>query len=215
MTGRWLRERRSDTYYRRAKREHYASRAAYKLMQIDDRFGLMKPGNAIIDLGAAPGGWVQVAAERSQPGGLVIAVDMRPVATVRGAVAVKGDICSLRTLDKIREALDAHGRSGVDVILSDMSPSISGIYGLDHARSVGLVIRAMEVCEIFLRPKGGFVAKVFEGDTMSSLLERARRRFGMVKLFSPAASRERSSEIYLVSKGFRGGRAPCPSDSRA
>ncbi|MEW5937187.1 MAG: RlmE family RNA methyltransferase [Candidatus Thermoplasmatota archaeon] len=215
MGSRWLRERRADPYYKRAKREHYASRAAYKLMQIDNRFRLIYPGNVVLDLGAAPGGWTQVAAERSQPGGLVIAVDMRPAAVGRGAVAIRGEVSSPHTLDKIRAALASHGKAKADVVVSDMSPSISGIYGIDHARSADLVVKAMEICDLLLRPKGRFAAKVFEGEMMSSVIEKAERRFGTVKLFSPDASRDRSSEIYLVGKGFRGGQVSCPSGSRA
>ncbi|MBI5000476.1 MAG: RlmE family RNA methyltransferase [Euryarchaeota archaeon] len=203
MSRRWVSERKRDPYYKRAKRENYYSRAAYKLMQMDERFGIIRKGDAVIDLGAAPGGWSQVAVERSAPDGLVISIDLRRISEIKGAITMRGDAFAPETVEKIIALLESKGRGRADVILSDMSPNISGVYDIDHAKSIDLVKRAMELCGALLRPGGTFVAKVFEGESMKELKNEAKERFRMVKPHSPDATRERSSEIYIVCKGFR------------
>jgi 23S rRNA (uridine2552-2'-O)-methyltransferase len=204
MSRRWVSERKNDPYYKRAKRENYHSRAAYKLKQMDDRFGIIKKGDTIIDLGAAPGGWSQVAAERSAPDGLVISIDLRPISEIEGAVTMRGDAFATETAEKVIALLESKGRGRADVILSDMSPNISGVYDIDHAKSIDLVKRAMELCSALLRPGGTFVAKVFEGEAMKELMNEAKERFNMAKPHAPEATRTRSSEIYIVCKGFYG-----------
>ena len=169
-------------------------------MQLDERFRIFRPGDVVIDLGASPGGWTQVAAEKVGSGGLVIAVDMKPIEPVEGAVTVKGDARSQGTQDRIRALLP---RGKADVIISDMAPNISGAYGLDHARSVELAGMAMKYAELFLRQGGNIVVKVFDGDMARDFFLGIGERFSMAKRHSPKASRKTSSEIYMVGKGMR------------
>jgi len=178
----------------------YRSRAAFKLMQIDRRFHIMGEGDTVVDLGAAPGGWLQVAVEATAPSGIVVGVDIQSIPPIEGARTIRGDIRNPETLEKILSLLGARA----DVVLSDMSPNISGNYSLDQARSVELVIAALEVAKAVLKQGGNLVAKVFEGDLLSGLMKDTRALFDSVKLHSPKASRPSSSEIYIIASGFRG-----------
>jgi 23S rRNA (uridine2552-2'-O)-methyltransferase len=197
MGRRFVSERRRDPYYRAAQAEGLRSRAAFKLQHLATRFPLFRPGDRVLDLGAAPGGWSIVARAWVGPRGRVTAIDPRPI-------------------DPIGEVELLHGRVGdagferrlegrdFDVVLSDMSPRISGAYATDHARSVDLVRAGFALATRVLRPGGRFVAKVFEGDLLPSLEEELRGRFEEVRRTKPPASREPSSELYLIGLGFRG-----------
>ena len=143
MGKRWLRERRKDAYYKKAKELNYRSRAAFKLLQIHERFNVVRTGDAVLDLGANPGGWSQVTAELSGPEGVAIAVDLKPIEPIPGVVFIRGDARTDEVADEVRDVLAEKGKSHLDVIVSDMSPNISGNYDMDQARSV-------ELCEAVL-----------------------------------------------------------------
>lgn len=199
MTKRWLAERKNDHYYRKAKQMEYRSRASFKLIQIDDKFKLLKSGSIVADLGAAPGGWLQVAAERVGPKGKVVGVDLQPIDPIEGVVTVQGD---MRKEETVLDMLEALGGKA-DVVLSDMSPKISGSYSMDHARSVDLCEHALEFAQKVLKAGGGAVLKIFEGDMMPEFMRRVRASFKDVKLYGPDASRSSSSEIYIIAKDFK------------
>lgn len=199
MSKRWLRERKNDFYYKKAKRMDYRSRASFKLMQIDDRFNVLPQGGAVADLGAAPGGWLQVAQERVGPRGKVVGVDLQHIEPLEGVATFRGDITRPETVDRLKELLGGKA----DTIISDMSPNISGSYSLDHARSVELCTHALNFARQTLKPGGSLVMKIFEGDMMPGFLNEVRKSFSTLKLHSPKASRASSSEIYIVARGFR------------
>ena len=199
MTRRWVTERRSDHYYRKAKRENYRSRASYKLMQIDERFHILRKGMRVADLGAAPGGWLQVAKERVGDG-VVVGVDLDPIRPMEGVTTIRGDMTEQATVERLIEALGGEA----DVVISDMSPNISGNYHMDHARSIDLCMHAIGVSDRVLRKGGSLVMKVFMGDMMKDLRREVNARFDNVKVHSPPASRSSSSEVYIVAKGHRG-----------
>jgi len=186
-----------DYYYWEAKRLGYKSRASFKLLQINERFYVIRRGYKVLDLGASPGGWSQVAIELVGEEGMVIAVDIKPV-RVQGVVFIRGDVYDDETLQRIREKVDY-----VDVLLSDMSPKISGISSLDHARSIDLAERALYIGEKLLRERGHMIVKVFQGDMMGDFLKKCRRRFELVKVHKPKASRRDSPEVYVVCKRFK------------
>ncbi|HTW39663.1 MAG TPA: RlmE family RNA methyltransferase [Thermoplasmata archaeon] len=198
MPRRFVNERRRDPYYRAAQREGLRSRAAFKLAHVDDHFHLLRRGARVLDLGAAPGGWSVVASERVGPRGTVVAVDPRPIEPIPGTRVVRGRVGDPSLPERL-------GGAAFDVVLSDMSPRISGAYGTDHARSASLVRDAFHLACDVLRPNGAFVAKVFDGDMVPELQRELSVAFASVHRTKPPASREPSSELYLVGLGFRGG----------
>lgn len=200
MSKRWLNERRQDFYYRKAKQLNYRSRASFKLHQINEKFGIFKPGMSVVDLGAAPGGWLQIAKERVGPNGKVVGVDLQHIAPLEGVSTIKGDITKPETVEELRSLLSGDA----DVVISDMSPNISGNYSIDHARSVDLCTHALNFARQTLKPGGSLVMKIFEGDMINAFLKEVRSSFSSVRLHSPKASRSQSSEIYIVAKGFKG-----------
>ncbi|MCQ5375258.1 MAG: RlmE family RNA methyltransferase [Methanomassiliicoccales archaeon] len=198
MPRRWVVERRRDFYYRKAKELNYRSRAAFKLKQIDQRFRILRRGATVVDLGAAPGGWLQVAKESVGSEGIVVGVDLQPILPIEGVTTIRGDIRSEKTVEKVLSVIG--GRA--DVVLSDMSPNISGNYSTDHARSVELCEHALEFAKKSLKDGGSMVVKIFQGDLLKDYLRRVRKSFLDVKLHSPKASRPTSSEIYVIARGF-------------
>lgn len=198
LHDRWVQERKHEHYYKLAKKLHYRSRASFKLMQIDDRFNIFREGDSVVDLGASPGGWLQVAKERVGENGKVVGVDLRYIRPIDGVTTIIGDITEDNTM---RELIEKFGGKA-DVVLSDMAPNIGGNYSTDHARSVDLGMYAVAVCDRVLKKEGKMVAKVFMGDMMDSLIKELESRFRSVKIHSPPASRETSSEVYIISKGF-------------
>ena len=197
MSKQWLREHRKEAYYKKAKREGYRSRAAFKLFQINKKFRLMKEGQRVIDLGAAPGGWSQVALELVGSGGKVIGVDIDSITPMTGVDFIKGDMTAEETLDRIKEKMEV-----ADVIISDLSPNISGHYSVDQAKSVYLAGMALKTAERLLRPGGKFVVKIFEGEDFPEFLQNLRKKFEFVKVYSPPATRQQSSEVYVVCKRY-------------
>ncbi|KAA0005562.1 MAG: RlmE family RNA methyltransferase [Thermoplasmata archaeon] len=197
---RWYRERKREHFYKAAKKEGYHSRAAYKLKQIQSRFHIIRKGDVVVDLGAAPGGWSQVAKELVGKKGLLIAVDIQPIKPIDGIVFIKGDMTKNETIEKIKNKIN--GRK-INVVISDMSPNISGNYSMDHANSIWLSENALGFAKKFLKNSGNFVCKVFDGELLRDFLEKVKDCFEIVKLHSPPASRKSSSEIYIVAKKFK------------
>jgi len=192
----------NDPYVTEAKRLGYRSRAAFKLRELDDRFRFLGRGRRVVDLGAAPGGWTQIAAERvGKSGQPVIAVDISPMDPVAGAVSFELDVYAADAVDRIREALGGPA----DVVLSDMAPATVGHTKTDQLRIVALADAAYDLAEQLLAPGGAFVVKLFQGGAHADLLDRLKKEFEKVRHAKPNASRKESSEIYLVATGFRGG----------
>ena len=197
-----------DEYYNRAKQQGYRARSAYKLQQLDETTGLLGEGRTVVDLGAAPGGWVQVAAERVGQRGTVVGVDRQSIDDLEDPAAtvafVRGDITEDETHDEIRETVAEVTGDGsdhpVDVVLSDMAPNMSGEYELDHARSVYLARQAFEVATDLLRAGGDLAVKVFDGRDLADLEADIDEEFEYVRQVRPDASRDSSSELYLVGK---------------
>lgn len=187
----WLRRHVSDHYVQKARKEGYRSRAAYKLIELDEREKLFRAGQTVLDLGAAPGGWSQVAAQKVTPGGRVIAIDVLEMAPISGVTTLKGDF---RTLSI---------ENPVDIVLSDVSPNLSGIPNVDQARLLELGVAAIELCAKVLKRDGVFVVKAFHGEAFDELLERLNAVFRKVKVVKPSASRGESAETYVVARGLR------------
>jgi 23S rRNA (uridine2552-2'-O)-methyltransferase len=196
----WLREHVSDAYVKRASAEGMRSRAAYKLQQIAARDELLRPGTTVVDLGAAPGGWTQVAARAVAPNGRVIALDLLDMAPVAGATVIRADFREPAGVEALEEAL---GGRAADLVLSDMAPNLSGIGSVDQARSSALAEAALEFALEHLKPGGDFLVKLFHGAGYEAFVARVRQLFVRVHTRKPGASRSRSSEVYLVCKGLR------------
>nr|WP_255448429.1 RlmE family RNA methyltransferase [Telmatospirillum sp. J64-1] len=201
---RWLQRQLNDPYVIEAKRQGWRSRAAFKLIELDDRFHLLKPGKRVVDLGAAPGGWTQVAVQRVRSehpgGGKVVGIDILEWEPVPGATVLVGDFLADDAPDRLKQALDGPA----DVVLSDMAAPTTGHPPTDHLRIIGLVEVALAFAEEVLAPGGAFVAKVFQGGTEKSLLDWLKRDFETVRHAKPPASRPGSPEAYVVATGFRG-----------
>jgi 23S rRNA (uridine2552-2'-O)-methyltransferase len=198
----WLKRQLNDPYVAAARRDGYRSRAAFKLIQLDDRFHMLKPGSCVVDLGCAPGGWTQVAVARVGSAGRVVGVDLSETASFLGATILRTDLTEPSALDMIKHAL---GGGGADVVLSDMAPSTIGHAATDHLRIVALAEAAYAIAEEILEPGGIFVAKVFQGGAEGELLGRLKRSFTQLRHAKPPASRAESAETYVIAKGFRGG----------
>ena len=198
MTRRWQIERKREFYYRQAKKENYRSRAAYKLKQINERFEVINIGDRVVDLGASPGGWSQVAIERVGTAGKVVSSDIKHMRKIDNVDFVYGDIRDKKTVEAILAMLGG----AADVVISDMAPNISGNYSLDHAVSIELCEYALEFAKQSLRQGGSLVVKAFEGDMYGEFLVKLTKNFRSVKGHNPSASRPSSSEIYVIAKGF-------------
>jgi len=196
----WMHEHVTDAYVQRAKREGYRSRAAYKLAEIDAKDHLLKPGCTVVDLGAAPGGWTQVAAEKVGSRGRVIAVDLLEMPAPPGVEFVHGDFRENAVAQALLERL---GERGADLVISDMAPNLSGVGEADQARSIELAELAMEFACRGLKPGGRFLVKVFHGAGFEEFLKSMRQHFAKVVVRKPGASRGRSSETYLLGTGVR------------
>jgi 23S rRNA (uridine2552-2'-O)-methyltransferase len=202
----------NDPYVAEAHRLGYRSRAAFKLIQLDDRYHLLKPGGRVVDLGCAPGGWTQIAADRvgaAKGRGALVGIDLLPTDPVPDATLLVGDFRDPAAADRVREALGGPA----DLVLSDMAAPATGHAATDHLRIVALAEAALGFAETVLRPGGAFVAKVFQGGAEGALLAALKRDFATVRHAKPAASRAESAETYVVATGFRGpprdARLPC------
>lgn len=196
---RWLREHFDDVYVKKAQSEGYRSRAIYKLIEMDEKDDLIKPGMAIVDLGAAPGGWTQYLSEKMQGDGKIIALDILPMDALADVTFVLGDF---REEEVLAELMQHIPEKGVDLILSDMAPNMSGNAAIDIPRAMYLVELAFELVDSILKPGGTFVVKLFHGEGFDALIKKARASFAKVVIRKPLASRNRSKETYLLAKGY-------------
>ncbi|MGE0486143.1 MAG: RlmE family RNA methyltransferase [Gammaproteobacteria bacterium] len=198
-SSRWLQRQAGDAYVKQRQQEGYRSRAAYKLRELDRRDKLLRPGGRVLDLGAAPGGWTQVAAEKVGPRGTVVALDVLKMDAVSGATVIQGDCREAVVKSRVREAL---GSEQVDLVMSDMAPNITGIAIRDEAAAEELAAMCQEFAREFLRPGGGLLIKLFEYAGTELFVDELRSEFAEVSRRKPDASRARSREFYVVARGF-------------
>ncbi len=200
-SDRWLKEHFDDTWVKRSQADGYRSRASYKLIELDSKDRLFRPGQIVVDLGAAPGGWSQVAADRVGERGVVIASDILPMDPIAGVSFVQGDFTEQSVLDSLLELL---GDRRADVVISDMAPNMSGMAAVDIPKAMALIELALDMSRQVLAPGGMLVTKVFQGEGFEALLMAMRQSFSSVVSRKPDSSRARSREIYQVCKGFKG-----------
>jgi 23S rRNA (uridine2552-2'-O)-methyltransferase len=191
----WLRRHVTDPYVRKAKEQGYRSRAAFKLLELNDKEHFLKAGMTIVDLGAAPGGWSQVAAQKVKPGGRVIAIDILDIAPITGVTVLRADFRE----DEVLRALEG---AKADAVLSDVAPNFSGIAMVDQSRQLELSLAAVEFCRKALKPEGVFVVKAFHGGAFEELVAALKAAFGRVRVLKPTASRGESAETYVVSRSL-------------
>ncbi|MDV6318630.1 23S rRNA (uridine(2552)-2'-O)-methyltransferase RlmE [Chromohalobacter sp. HP20-39] len=197
----WLKEHFDDRYVQRSWQDGYRSRASYKLLEIDAKDALLKPGMTVIDLGAAPGGWSQIAADKVGTKGCVVASDILEVDALAGVTFVQGDFTEMDVLERVLAAL---GGRRVDLVMSDMAPNMSGMAAIDQPQAMYLVELALDLARQTLSPGGRFLAKVFQGEGFDAYLKELRSSFRKVTTRKPEASRARSREVYLLAEGFHG-----------
>lgn len=197
----WLKEHREDPYVQQAQRDGYRSRACYKLLELQEKDRLIRPGMTVLDLGSAPGGWSQVAVGLVGHKGRVIASDILPMDGLAGVDFIQGDFTEDGVFEQL---LGAIGEQPADIVLSDMSPNMSGVNAVDQPRSIYLVELALDMAKRVLAPGGSFVTKIFHGEGFDELFRDARGTFGQVLTRKPKASRPRSREVYLVARDFEG-----------
>ncbi len=196
----WLERQLNDPYVARAKREGYRSRAAFKLLEIDEKYHILKPGQRIVDLGAAPGGWSQIAARKVGSKGKVVGIDLLPIDPMPDVEFIQLDFLDESAPGKLIEMLGGQA----DVVMSDMAANTTGHKKTDHLRIIGLAEAAIYFAREILAPGGAFIAKVFQGGTENQLLADLKRDFAVVRHVKPAASRADSAELYVMATGFRG-----------
>jgi 23S rRNA (uridine2552-2'-O)-methyltransferase len=197
---RWYIEKKKEHFYKEAKRTGYRARSSFKLHQIQLRFNIIPKNGIVVDLGAAPGGWSQVTKEIVGEKGIVIGVDLSSIQPLENVQFIQGDITQAETVERIKELINSRT---VDLVLSDISPDISGCYSVDQARSAWLCECALHLADQILKPGGNFVCKIFEGEDTKNFIDRVKHRFMIVKTFSPRASRKSSSEVYIIAKSFK------------
>jgi 23S rRNA (uridine2552-2'-O)-methyltransferase len=198
----WIQDRKREYYYKKAKAENYRSRATYKLSQTINKYHFIKYGDVVVDLGAAPGGWIQAARKAAGKKGFVLGVDLKPIAPFEQDYirTIVGDLTDPETQQQ--QILSFLPRKA-DVVLSDMSPNISGVWEVDHARQIDLATKALETALQILRPRGNFFVKVFEGDLLQGFVKTVQQHFEEVKFIKPQASRAKSSEMYLLALSLK------------
>jgi 23S rRNA (uridine2552-2'-O)-methyltransferase len=199
---RWLNEHFDDPYVQQAQREGFRGRAAYKLQELDERHGLLRKGQRVVDLGAAPGAWCQVVQRVQEGNGKLFALDILPMEPLEGATVIEGDFTEEAPLRALEAALDG---GKVDLVLSDMAPNISGMRAVDQPRAMYLAELALAFAKDWLNPGGDFLVKVFQGEGFDAFLAECRTAFDKVSIRKPAASRPRSREVYIMGKGFQSG----------
>ena len=198
---RWLKEHFDDHWVKKSKEMGYRSRASFKLIELDEKDKLFRPGMTVVDLGAAPGGWSQIAAERVGDHGRVVASDILPMDSMAGVEFVQGDFTEEEVLNRILVAL---GDEPADLVISDMAPNMSGMSAVDQPAAMYLVELALDMAREVLKPGGNFVAKVFQGEGFDQYIKDMRTSFNKVVTRKPDSSRSRSREVYLLGKGFKG-----------
>lgn len=200
MNNAWVKNRKREYFYRKAKKEKFRSRASYKLLQAVKKHRFIKPGYVVVDLGAAPGGWTQAARKLVGDSGFVLAVDVKRMAPVEvpNVLAIIGDVAEPHTIQNILKFLPR----SADAVISDVSPNVSGIWELDHARQIDLANNSLRIATSILRFGGNFFVKIFQGRTTSKFIEEVRQNFSFVKLVKPKASRSKSAELYILGRNF-------------
>ena len=198
MSKKWNKERKQEQYYKMAKKENYHSRASYKLLQLDKKFKIIKKGDYIVDLGAAPGGWSQVALEKIGEEGLVVGVDLQRIKPMENPnfIGIRGDFTKEETLKNICKIT---GKK-VDVVLSDASPQLSGVKDVDQILSLELALGVIKIARLILKPHGSLIMKAFQGEEFENLLKKIKKEFKTVKTTKPPSSRKKSVEMYVIAK---------------
>ena len=206
----WLNERKNEYYFKKAKEENYRSRSTYKLVQANDKYEFIKRNSIIVDLGAAPGGWIQAARKMTGKNGYVLGVDLKPIEpfTQEYIRTIIADFTEPGTVDLIKSFLPRK----TDVVLCDAAPNITGVWEVDHARQIELAEKALEIAQCVLNPNGSFFVKVFEGELLGDFQQRVKSLFETVKMVKPQASRQKSSEMYLLALGLKTARE-CEAES--
>ena len=197
----WIKERKNEYYYKKAKEENYRSRATYKLSQTITKYKFIKYGDVVVDLGAAPGGWIQAARKVAGKKGFVLGIDLKPIEPFVQTY-IRTIVCDMTEPETIEQILSFIPRKA-DVVLSDMAPNISGVWEVDHARQIDLANKALETAKKILRPHGNFFVKTFEGDLLKEYISTLQQHFEEVKFVKPPASRSKSSEMYLLALDFK------------
>ncbi len=197
----WLNERKNEYYFKKAKEENYRSRSTYKLVQTNEKYGFIQRNNIVVDLGAAPGGWIQASRKMTGKNGFVLGIDLKPIEpfTQEYIRTIIADFTEPGTIDIIMSFL----RRKADVVLCDAAPNITGVWEVDHARQIDLAEKALEIAQCVLRPSGSFFVKVFEGELLNDFMQTMKTLFDEVKLVKPQASRQQSSEMYLLALGLK------------
>jgi 23S rRNA (uridine2552-2'-O)-methyltransferase len=196
----WLKEHVDDIWVQKAQQDGYRTRASYKLIEVDERDALIRPGMVVLDLGSAPGGWSQVVARKMGAKGTIIASDILPMDSIADVTFIQGDFTTDEVFEELMVAVDSRP---VDLVISDMAPNMSGMASIDQPGAMYLVELALDMARQVLKPNGNFVAKVFQGDGFDAYLKDLKASFTKVNIRKPKASRARSREVYLVAKGFR------------
>lgn len=197
----WIQDRKRDYYYKKAKQEKYRSRASYKLFQAIKKYGFIEHGDVVVDLGAAPGGWIQAARKTVGNKGFVLGVDLKPIEPFTQSY-VRTIICDITDREALKQILEMLPRKA-DAVISDASPNISGIWEVDHARQMELSQQALEIAKEILKPSGSFFVKVFQGDMLSDFIQKVKQNFVNVVLVKPEASRAKSAEIFILGRSLK------------
>ena len=197
----WIQDRKREYYYRRAKEENYRSRATYKLAQANEKYGFIQRNNIVVDLGAAPGGWIQAARKMTGKNGFVLGIDLKPIEpfTQEYVRTIIADLTEPDIVDQINSFLPREA----DVVISDAAPNITGVWEVDQARQIDLATKALEIAQCILRLQGNFFVKLFEGEMFNEFILTAKGLFDSVKIVKPQASRQKSSEMYLLALGLK------------
>jgi len=197
----WIEKRKRDYYYRKAKVEKYRSRASYKLLQVIEKYHFIKEGDVVVDLGAAPGGWLQVSSNVVGDSGYVLGIDIKPIEPlpIENIQTMIGDITEPYIVEKIKGFLPRKA----DVVISDVSPNISGVWEVDHAKQIDLAFYSLNIATKILKPKGSFFVKIFQGDLMQDFMKEMKKNFEKVKIIKPKASKAESSEIYILGQTLK------------
>lgn len=210
MPEAWIRARKNEYYYKKAKEENYRSRSTYKLIQANDKYGFIKLRDIVVDLGAAPGGWIQAARKMTGKHGYVLGVDLKPIDpfTQEYIRTIIADFTEPGTVEQILSFIPRKA----DVVVCDAAPNVTGVWEVDHARQIDLATQALEIAQCILRPNGSFFVKVFEGELLNDYIQTVKTLFETVKMVKPQASRQKSSEMYLLALGLKATRE-CEEES--
>jgi 23S rRNA (uridine2552-2'-O)-methyltransferase len=206
----WIQDRKREYYYKKAKEENYRSRATYKLVQANEKYGFIQRNDIVVDLGAAPGGWIQAARKMTGKNGFVLGVDLKPIDpfTQEYVRTIVADLTEPGIVEEIRSFLPREA----DVVISDAAPNITGVWDVDHARQIDLATKSLEIAQCLLRASGNFFVKVFEGDLLNDFIQTVKNLFETVKIVKPQASRAKSSEMYLLALGLKS-KGKCEEES--